>query len=71
MPLPEPYTTEQIRSLEEAFRAGELPSCPACSVVMDQRPMPPRSDVSYVRDRLLLLCSRCHRTHVLDVTEAR
>jgi len=35
------------------------PTCPRCGGGLDQQSIPPRSDVSYVRDRLLFLCSRC------------
>lgn len=65
----EGYTTEQERTLAGAFHGGGALTCPACEVPMDRRAVPPRPDVSYVRDRVLLLCPSCHRTHVIDRRE--
>jgi hypothetical protein len=52
--------------MERSFRAGREVVCPRCSVVMDRRRVPPRSDVSYVRDRVWLTCPSCRNTLVLD-----
>lgn len=37
---------------------------------MDRREVPPRPDVSYVRDRVWVVCPRCHAAAVLDRREA-
>ena len=60
------YTQADESEIERALRAGDELTCPRCGAALDLRPVPPRTDVSYVRDRLLVLCSSCHGTHVLD-----
>lgn len=60
------YTQADEHKIEGAFRAGDALTCPRCTTALDVRPVPPRTDVSYVRDRLLVVCSSCHGTHVLD-----
>ena len=60
------YTQADEHEIEGAFRAGDPLTCPRCRIALDVRPVPPRADVSYVRDRLLVVCSSCHGTHVLD-----
>jgi len=64
------YTEEQRRGLARAVQVGERPPCPACGAVLDRRDVPPRPDVSYVRDRVWLSCAACQRTVVVD-REAR
>ena len=51
-------------SLEEM--GGEPLLCPKCRSAMVRRDVRPRSDVSYVRDRVWLMCERCRRTAVLE-----
>jgi ribosomal protein S27AE len=63
------YTDDEIRLLGAALAEGSPPECPRCGATLDRRPVPPRRDVSYVRDRLWLVCPRCHRTVVLDRRE--
>ena len=60
------YTLADGQEIEGAFRAGDALTCPRCGTALDVRPVPPRADVSYVRDRLLVVCSSCHGIHVLD-----
>ena len=60
------YTQADEYEIENAFRTGDLLTCPRCRTSLDVRSVPPRADVSYVRDRLLVVCSSCHSTHVLD-----
>jgi len=60
------YTQADEHEIEHAFRAGTALTCPRCGTPLDVRPVPPRADVSYVRDRLLVVCSSCHAAHVLD-----
>ncbi len=66
MAAPGRYTHADEQEIEDAFRAGDVLKCPRCGPALDLRPIPPRTDVSDVRDRLLVVCSSCHRTHVLD-----
>jgi hypothetical protein len=60
------FAAEEERTLRVAFRSNSELLCPICDVALDRRPVPPRSDVSYVRDRLWVTCPRCRRALVLD-----
>lgn len=62
----EPLTEAERRSLGAALRAGQSLSCPRCETLLDRREVPPRKDVSYVRDRVWVNCPKCHTTAVLD-----
>lgn len=66
MNTPETFTREQVREIEGRVRAGDHPSCPLCGVPLDRTPVPPREDVSYVRDRVWLVCPSCRRSAVID-----
>jgi hypothetical protein len=66
MKTPEAFSRPQVRELERAVRAGAHPACPVCAVALDERVVPPRDDVSYVRDRIWLLCPSCRRSAVVD-----
>ena len=69
MQTPGTFTRDQLATLGESVRAGRHPSCPACGASLDERSVPPREDVSYVRDRVWLVCPSCHRSAVLDRRE--
>jgi hypothetical protein len=60
------FTDAETRELGRAFLANGPLLCPRCLVLLDRRRVPPRRDVSYVRDRLWLVCPTCRRTAVLD-----
>jgi endogenous inhibitor of DNA gyrase (YacG/DUF329 family) len=60
------FDTAEIGGLEDALRTGRALRCPRCMTPLDRRTIPPRPDVSYVRDRIWLACPRCHRAVVLD-----
>jgi hypothetical protein len=66
MKTPEAYTHQQVHELEQVVRAGQVAACPECAVPLDERAVPPRQDVSYVRDRVWLVCPSCHRSAVVD-----
>jgi hypothetical protein len=65
----EPFSPGEARALAAALDAGRPLTCPRCATPLDRRPVPPRRDVSYVRDRLWLVCPSCHATGVLDRRE--
>lgn len=69
--MPESFTEQEGHALSRALDAGEALACPRCRVPLDRRAVPPRRDVSYVRDRLWLVCPVCHRTIVLDRRDTR
>lgn len=60
------FSPEETERLAEAIGAGLSPMCPTCIVPLDATKVPPRADVSYVRDRVWLVCASCHRRAVLD-----
>ena len=71
MTQPVRFDDAQRRALHHAWMDGETLLCPVCALLLDQREVPPRPDVSYVRDRLWLSCPECHRTAVLDRRQPR
>lgn len=66
-----PFTDAETHELARALVSGAPLTCPHCAIPLDRRSVPPRPDVSYVRDRVLVVCSKCHRNAVLDRREAR
>ena len=71
MPTADRFTGDQSRALADDVRRGAEATCPVCHVPMDRQAVPPRSDLAYVRDRILLVCPECHRNHVLDRVDKR
>lgn len=63
------FSAQEARTLAAALEAGVAPACPRCSTPLDRRAIPPRRDVSYVRDRVWLVCPRCHASGVVDRRE--
>lgn len=66
----ESFTPAEARVLGGALEEGRPLTCPRCSTALDRRAVPPRRDVSYVRDRVWLVCPSCHATGFLDRREA-
>jgi len=60
------FNAGQVEQIAQEVRTGEPPTCPECSVPLESRQVPPRTDVSYVRNRVWLVCSNCRRTAVID-----
>jgi hypothetical protein len=60
-----PYTPDERRALERRLARGER-VCPRCGTVLEARDVPPRREVSYVRDRIWLVCGGCGASIVLD-----
>ena len=63
--------TENLTASEEAtlrlkLRTGEKLNCPRCGTRLQATPVPPRSDLSYVRHRVLLACHSCDLKVALD-----
>lgn len=63
---PSNYTPEEEALIARRLRDGEPPSCPRCGERMAEEDVPPRSDVAYVRRRLLLVCAGCSRSVAVD-----
>lgn len=67
--MPTPYTPAEVASLAGALLRGEGLACPRCGSALDRREVPARRDVSYVRDRVWVVCPACRGTAVLDRRE--
>ena len=59
-------TPQEEKALRDDMRRGETPGCPHCGTPLTGTPVPPRQDVSYVRDRVILNCFSCGFRVVLD-----
>ena len=66
MKAPDAFSPEQVREIARVVREGAHPLCPQCGARLDERAVPPRQDVSYVRDRVWLVCPSCRRSTVVD-----
>lgn len=62
------FTPEEEGNLERRAGDPDPPACPRCGSPMVRRRVSPRKDVSYVRRRILLVCSGCGRSAAVDVT---
>lgn len=65
------FTDQELSLLKERLRemergSGETLPCPGCGSSLELRHVSPRSDVSYVRERVWLLCGSCGRSAVVD-----
>ncbi|MDX1566575.1 MAG: hypothetical protein R3223_02170 [Longimicrobiales bacterium] len=65
--MTEPFSDREMEALKRAARCstGSI-DCPHCGAPLDQREVPPRPDVSYVRERIWLLCGNCDRSAIID-----
>lgn len=64
------FTEEERQALLTRLREGERrPPCPRCGRTTGRRDVPPREEVSYVRDRIWLVCGPCGRSAVVDRRE--
>ena len=50
---------KEEEKLREALESGDNPECPRCGSRLASCPVPPRADVAYVRNRILLQCGSC------------
>jgi len=53
-------------AIREQLEGGRSPECPRCGTLFRITPVPPRPDVSYVRNRVLFLCESCGLKVALD-----
>ena len=53
-------------ALRRQLKEGKAPACPRCNATLRTVPVPPRSDVAYVRHRALLECDTCRFRVALD-----
>ncbi len=59
-------TPGEERELRKAMDRGETPLCPRCRRPLEVVPVPPSSQVAYVRRRALLTCGPCGLTIPVD-----
>lgn len=71
MKRPATYSEEERNAIAKAMRDGTPAVCPRCASPLDEWPVPPRPDVSYVRDRMWLVCGPCSRSVVMDRHEPK
>jgi len=64
-----PLSRDESRTLREAWRTGSPLLCPRCALPMSPTAVPPRSDVSYVRRRTLLVCQGCGSSMAVEARE--
>jgi len=64
------YTKEERREIAANLHDCDAPVCPRCHSPLDEWAVPPRRDVSYVRNRVWLVCGPCSRSVVLDRYDA-
>ena len=60
-----PFSPDERHTLEQRLTLGQN-ECPRCGGRIDRKAVPQRPDVPYVRDRILVTCSACGATTVLD-----
>ena len=61
-----PPTPEEEAVLRSKIAGGGLLTCPRCHAPLTTIPVPPRSDVAYVRNRVVLSCESCGFRVALD-----
>ena len=64
---PGSFDAGQRQTLAERLAAGGPAFCPVCSAPVSVSDVRPPEGVSYVRRRVLVLCTGCRRTAALDV----
>ena len=57
---------KEEEAMRESLERGETPECPRCETLLRITPVPPRSDLSYVRNRAVLTCESCGLRIALD-----
>jgi uncharacterized protein with PIN domain len=60
------YDAAARRRLEDLLQEGAALHCPACGVELAQQKVEAAA-VSYVRQRVLVICPQCRRSASLDV----
>jgi hypothetical protein len=60
------YDAPQRRALETSLRAHEPLMCPVCAVALTTHTVGRPQEVSYVRQRVFVICPQCKRRAGLD-----
>ena len=61
-----PLSPAERKTIQEGVRGGGS-SCPRCKIPLRTTMIPPRQDVAYVRNRVLIECDRCGLKEALDL----
>ena len=64
--MTENASLREEEALREQVKEGGSPECPRCGIPLRITAVSPRSDVSYVRNRVLLECDPCGLKVALD-----
>ncbi len=64
--MTEQFEPDEVEHIRAALIGGSDAVCPRCDGRFDRTDVPPRNDVSYVRDRIWLICATCDAGLVLD-----
>lgn len=64
--MSEPASDREEKALRDDLKKGRALSCPRCQAPLRTTSVPPRADVSYVRNRVLLECELCDFLVALD-----
>lgn len=64
---PGSFDARQRQTLAEQLAAGGPIFCPVCNAPVSVSDVRPPEGVSYVRRRILVLCTGCRRTAALDM----
>ena len=62
----EPFEAKETERIRAALSGGSQVACPRCGGRLDRTDLPARNDVSYVRDRVWLICTPCGAGLVMD-----
>jgi hypothetical protein len=62
----DPANPSEEAALRRQLKEGRVPACPRCNATLRTVPIPLRSDVAYVRNRVLLECESCRFRVALD-----
>jgi hypothetical protein len=61
------FNRAQRVELERAMKQKEPLVCPECGILLTQQVVVPPENVSYVRQRVWLMCTKCRRSAAVDV----
>ena len=64
--MAEHFEPHEIERIHNALSGGSDPVCPRCGGRFDRTDVASRNDVSYVRNRIWLICVTCGTGLVMD-----
>ena len=67
----EALSPSEERMLKVTLERGETLRCPRCRTLLATQEIAPRSDVSYVRHRIVVVCGGCGVHGALDLPHSQ